>query len=239
VAVIATPGTYDGALAAKTATATIPIVFGVGENPVSLGLVASLSRPGGNVTGVNFFSNEAVPKRLGLLHDLVPRATRITVLVNPGTLIGTEGTLRESENAARLMGLSIDILKASTSREIEAAFATLARDGAEALFVAGDGYFVSRRVQFAILAAHHHIPVAYGNRDFVEVGGLMSYGADVPDMFRQVGAYTGRILKGTKPADLPVVQSTRFEFLINMQAARALGIDVSPGLLAIADEVIE
>ena len=240
VAVIATPGNVATALAAKAATSTIPIVFGVDDDPVRLGLVASLARPGGNLTGMNFFGSEARRQNWpGLLHELVPKAVRVAVLVNPNSLANAEAGLREVQDAARLIGLPIDIHKASTSREIEEAFATMMRERAEALFVVGDGYFNSRRVQLVTLAARHGIPAAYGTRDFTEVGGLMSYGTDVADMYHQVGAYTGRILKGAKPADLPVVQSTRFEFVINMPTARALGIDVPPMMLARADVVIE
>jgi putative ABC transport system substrate-binding protein len=227
------------ALAAKAATTTIPIVFGVGQDPVRMGLVASLARPGGNATGINFFNQEAVAKRLGLLHDLVPKAVRIAVLVNPANASATEPTLREIPEAARVLGLQIQILEASTSREIEAAFATLARDRADALFVAPDAFFVGRPVQFATLAAHHRVPAAYTQRDFVEAGGLMSYGTDIPDMFRRVGVYTGQILKGAKPADLPVQQSTKFEFVINLQTARALGLEVPNSLQLLADQVIE
>jgi putative ABC transport system substrate-binding protein len=227
------------ALAAKAATTTIPIVFGVGQDPVRMGLVASLARPGGNATGINFFNQEAVAKRLGLLHDLVPKAVRIAVLVNPANASATEPTLREITEAARVLGLQIQILEASTSREIEAAFATVTRDPADALFVAPDAFFVGRRVQFVTLAAHHRVPAAYTQRDFVEAGGLMSYGTDILDMFRRVGAYTGQILKGEKPADLPVLQSTKFEFAINLQTARALGLEVPSQLLVAADEVIE
>ena len=238
VAVIATPAT-PAALAAKAATTTIPIVFGVGEDPVKLGLVASLARPGGNATGINFFAAEVVAKRLGLLHDLVPKAVRIAVLVNPANAPIAEATLRDIPEAARALGLQIQVLNASTSREIEAAFATLVRDRADALFVAPDGFFSSRRVQFATLAAHHGIPAAYSFREFVEAGGLMSYGTDLLDTWRQVGVYTGQILKGAKPADLPVVQSTKFEFVINLQTARALGLEVPNSLQLLADEVIE
>jgi putative ABC transport system substrate-binding protein len=227
------------ALAAKAATTTIPIVFGVGQDPVRMGLVASLARPGGNATGINFFNQEAVAKRLGLLHDLVPKAVRIAVLVNPANASATEPTLREIPEAARVLGLQIAVLNASTSREIEAALSTLVPDRADALFVAPDAFFVGRRVQFVTLAAHHRVPAAYTQRDFVEAGGLMSYGTDILDMFRQVGAYTGQILKGAKPADLPVMQSTKFEFAINLQTARALGLEVPSQLLASADEVIE
>jgi putative ABC transport system substrate-binding protein len=237
VAVIATPAGNLAALAAKAATTTIPIVFGVGNDPVQLGLVASLARPGGNATGINFFNAELAAKRLGLLHDLVPKAVRIAVLVNPAN--APETALRDISEAARALGLQIQVLNASTSREIEAAFATLVRDRADALFVAPDIFFVTRRVQLATLAAHHRIPAAYAGREVVEVGGLMSYATDRADMFRQVGAYSGQILKGAKPADLPVVQSTKFEFAINLQTARALGLDVPLHLQQLADVVIE
>ena len=239
VAVIATPGFTAGAQAAKAATTTIPIVFSVAEDAVKLGIVASLARPGGNATGVNMFNAELAAKRLGLFHDLVPKAVRIATLVNPASARVTETMLRDIPEAARALGLQTQILNASTSREIEAAFATLVRERADALFIAPDGFFSSRRVQFATLAAHHRVPAAYALREFVEAGGLMSYGTDVVDMFRQVGVYTGQILKGAKPADLPVLQSTKFEFVINLQTARALGLEVPPGLLTAADEVIE
>ena len=238
VAVIATPGGNLASLAAKAATATIPIVFGVGEDPVKLGLVASLARPGGNATGINFFVQEILSKRLGLMHELVPKAVRIGVLVNPANTPIAEATLREVPEAARSIGLQIQVLNA-TSREIEAAFAALVRDRVDAAFIAADAFFVSRRVQFATLATHYGIPAAYGTRDMVEAGGLMSYATDSADMFRQVGVYTGQILKGAKPADLPVLQSTKFEFVINLQTARALGVEVPDTLLARADEVIE
>jgi putative tryptophan/tyrosine transport system substrate-binding protein len=239
VAVIATPAGNLAALAAKAATTTTPIVFGVGEDPVKLGLVASLARPGGNLTGINFFANELAAKRLAFLQELVPKAVRIAVLVNPANIPTTETALRDIPEAARAIGLQIQVLNASTSREIEAAFATLARDRADALFVAPDTFFVSRNVQFATLAAHYRIPAAYAGREVVEAGGLMSYATDRAEMFRQVGVYTGQILKGAKPADLPVLQSTKFEFAINLQTARLLGLDVPPSLLARADEVIE
>jgi putative ABC transport system substrate-binding protein len=239
VAVIATPGATPAALAAKAATPTIPIVFGVGEDPVKLGLVASLARPGGNATGTNFFLNEIIAKRLGLLHELVPKAVRIAVLVNPANAPTAEATLREMPEAARAIGAQIQVLNAGTSREIEAAFATLGREPADALFIAPDGFFVSRRVQLALLAMRLGIPTAHSSRESVEAGGLMSYGTNIPDMFRQVGVMTGQILKGAKPADLPVVQSTKFELVINLQAAGALGLEVPPGLSARADKVIE
>jgi putative ABC transport system substrate-binding protein len=238
VAVIATPNNA-GALAAKAATSTIPIVFGVAEDPTHLGLVASLARPGGNATGINFFPGEVVAKRLGLLHDLVPKAARIAVLVNPSNTKVAEATLREIPEAARALGLQTQVLNASTNREIEAAFAALARDRADALFVAGDGFFSSRRVQFATLAMRDRIPAAYSERDYVAAGGLMSYGTDLTEVFHQIGVYTGSILKGTKPADLPVLQPTKFQFALNLQTARALGLEVPPQLLASVDEAID
>ena len=238
VAVIATPGIVP-TLAAKAATTTIPIVFGVGDDPVRLGLVTNLARPGGNATGINFFVNEVAAKRLRLLHDLVPKAVRIAVLVNLAKDSTEEFTLRAVQEAAPTLGLKIQILNASTIGEIDAAFATIARDHSDALLVAPDAFFVSRRVQFITLTARDRIPATYSLRDYVAIGGLMSYGTDLADAFRQVGVYTGKILKGAKPADLPVVQSTKFEFVINLQTARALGIEVPPGLLSIADEVIE
>jgi putative ABC transport system substrate-binding protein len=237
VAVIATPGFSAGALAAKAATTTIPIVFGVGDDPVKLGLVASLARPGGNATGINFFTGEVVAKRLGLLRDLVPKAVRIAALVNPAQAAITETTLRDLPEAAHILGLQIAILNASTSREIEAAFTTMARDRMDALFVAGDGLFLSRRVQFATLSARHGIPSAHNFREEVEAGCLMSYGTNTLDGWHQVGVYTGQILKGAKPADLPVSQLTKFEFVINLQTARALGIEVPNALQLLADVV--
>ena len=238
VAVIATPSTPP-ALAAKAATAAIPIVFGVGEDPVQLGLVASLAQPGGNATGINFFLNEVVVKRLRLLHDLVPKAVRVAVLVNPANTTNTEPTLRAVQEAAPAIGLQIQILNATTIGEIDAAFTALAREHCDALFVGPDPLFTIRRGQFATLTARDRIPATYARREFVAAGGLMSYGTDLPDASHQIGVYTGRILKGAKPADLPVVQPTKFEFAINLQTARALGIEVPPSVLAIADEVIE
>jgi ABC-type uncharacterized transport system substrate-binding protein len=234
VAVIATLGD-PSTLAAKAATATIPIAFGFSGDPVGHGLVASLARPGGNVTGINFFTSEVLAKRLGLLHELVPKAGRVVVLVNPTNAPSTESTLRDVPEAAR----AIQILNATTSREIEAAFATIAHNRADALFVAPDGFFNARRVQLATLAAHYRIPAAYPTREVVEIGGLMSYGTDLLDMYRQVGVYTGRILKGANPANLPVVQSTKFEFVINLQTARTLGLEVPLHFQQLADEVIE
>ena len=238
VAVIA-PSGNNIALAAKTATATIPIVFSVGEDPVRLGLVASLARPGGNATGINFFNNEVVAKRLRLLHDLVPKAVRVAVLVNQANASTAETTLRDIQEAAPTIGLQIQILNASTIGEIDAAFDTLAHERPDALFVGGDAFFVSRAVQFATLTARDRIPATFSIRDYVAAGGLMSYGADFTDSFRQVGVYTGNILKGAKPAELPVLQSTKFEFVINLHTARELRIEVPPGVLSIADEVIE
>jgi putative tryptophan/tyrosine transport system substrate-binding protein len=239
VAVIATPGSASAALAAKAATATIPIVFGVAEDPVALGLVASLVQPSGNATGINFFVQEEVGKRLGLLHELVPKAVRVAVLVNPTNASNAESTLRDAQEAAPGMGLQIQVLNASTSREIDAAFAAFASERPDALFVAADAFFAGRRVQLANLAAGNRIPATYSNRDYVTDGALMSSGTDFADTYRQMGAYTGKILKGAKPTDLPVLQSTKFEFVINLQTAKALGLTVPPTLLAIADEVIE
>ena len=237
VAVIATLGNVTS-VAAKAATSAIPIVFAVGEDPVKLGLVASLARPGGNVTGTNFLVQETVAKRFRLLHELVPKAARVAVLVNPRNST-TDTTLRGTKEAAAALGLQLQILNASSIGEIDAAFATLARERPDALFVGGDAFFVSRAVQLATLAAHNRIPAAYSQRNQVAAGGLMSYGTDFGDAFRQVDAYTGSVLKGAKPADLPVLQSTKFELVINLQTARVLGIEVPPGIMSIADEVIE
>jgi len=239
VAVIATPAATTVAIATKAATATIPIVFGVGEDPVKHGLVASLARPGGNLTGINFFSQELDAKRLALLHELVPKGIRVAVLLNPAVPSNTETTLQQVQEAARAMGLQLQALYASTSREIDAAFATFGRERPDALFVSGESFFTSRRVQLANLAARDRIPAVYSGREYAAVGGLMSYGTNVADSFHHVGLYTGQILKGAKPADLPVVQATRFEFVINLQTARTIGLDVPPQLLALADEVIE
>jgi putative tryptophan/tyrosine transport system substrate-binding protein len=227
------------ALAAKAATTTIPIVFLVAADPVELGLVTSLSRPGDNLTGTNFLSLELEAKRLELLRALVPTATRIAVLVNSANPANAESTVRDVETAARAMGLQIQVLNASNGREIDAAFTSLARDRRDALFVGGDQLFSLRRIQVVQLAAHHSVPATYSGRHYVEVGGLMSYGTSIPDMYRQIGVYAGRILKGAKPADLPVVQASKFELVINHQTARMLGLTVAPSLLATADEVIE
>jgi ABC-type uncharacterized transport system substrate-binding protein len=227
------------AFAAKAATATIPIVFTVPEDPVRLGLVASLARPSGNLTGINFLSGELVAKRLELLRELVPGAARVAVLVNPANATNTETTVRDLVPAAHAIGLKIQVLNASTSREIDAAFAAFVRERPDALFVSADSFFTSRRVQLVHFTTLHKIPASYALREFAEVGGLMSYGANLADVMRQAGAYIGRILKGAKPADLPVVQSTKFELVVNHQTARMLGLTVPPTLLATADEVIE
>jgi putative ABC transport system substrate-binding protein len=226
------------ALAAKVATTTIPIVFNVAEDPVKLGLVASLSRPGGNLTGINFFSGELAAKRLELLRELLPGVTRVAALVNP-TGPTAETALRDIDPAAHAMGMQIKVLKASTSGEINAVFATFVRDRPDALFVSPDSVFTARRVQLAHLTTRHGIPATYASREYAEVGGLMSYGSNQSDNYRQVGGYVGRILKGAKPADLPVVQSSKFELVINAETARTLGLTVPPSLLATADEVIE
>jgi putative tryptophan/tyrosine transport system substrate-binding protein len=239
VAVIATTGNQAAALAAKAATATIPIVFAVGQDPVKLGLVASLARPGGNATGVNDFLGEVDAKRLRLLQDMVPKAARVAVLVNPANVASADVTLQGTQEAAAATGVQLQILNATTIAEIDAAFASFARERPDALFVAADSFFSSRAVQFITLTARDRLPAAYHLRDFVIAGGLMSYGVDLAAIGHEVGVYTGKILRGAKPADLPVQQSTKFNFAINLQTARALGIEVPSGLLSIADEVIE
>ena len=238
VAVIAAPGSVP-TLAAKAATTTVPIVFGIGEDPVHLGLVASLAKPGGNATGVNFFVTKVLAKRLRLLHDLLPQAARIAVLVNPGNAAVAEPTVRDVQNAAPAMGLQIQIVKATTIGEIDAAFAAFAQERPDALFVAPDALFISRRVQLAVLTARDRIPAIYSIRDPVVAGGLVSYGADLAEVLHQIGVYSGNILKGAKPADLPVLQSTKFQLVINLSTAKALGLTIPAGLLSIADEVIE
>jgi ABC-type uncharacterized transport system substrate-binding protein len=239
VGVIATGASTPAALAAKAATSTIPVVFGVGEDPVKLGLVASLARSGSNVTGVNSFTAEVAAKRLGLLRELVPGAKLVAVLVNPANVSVAESTVRDVQVAAPALGLQFQVFSAATIREIDAAYASLVRERADALVVAGDGFFNSRRVQLAMLAVRHAVPATYPVRDYAEAGGLISYGTSFADTFRQIGIYCGRILRGTKPSDLPVLQSTKFELVINMQAARMLGLDVPPMLLARADQLIE
>jgi putative ABC transport system substrate-binding protein len=238
VAVIATTGATAVASAAKAATTAIPIVFLTGADPVKSGLVASLARPGGNLTGINILTIELTAKRLELLRELVPAVTRVAVLLNPAGP-APETTLRDVETAARAMGLQIQVLNAGTSREINAAFAGFVRERPDALFVGPDPFFISRRVQLVHLASRHAVPAAYTGRDYAVAGGLMSYGSNLMDAFRQVGVYTGRILKGAKPADLPVVQATKFELVINAETARMLGLTIPDKLLALADEVIE
>jgi putative tryptophan/tyrosine transport system substrate-binding protein len=239
VAVIVASGGHLVALRVKAATTTIPVLFLAAEDPVKLGLVTGLARPGGNLTGINFFSSELVAKRLELLRVLVPAATRVAVLVNPNNISNTESTVRDVELAARAMGQQIQVLRASTSGEIDAVFATFARERPDALFVAGDAFLDSRRVQLVHLATYHRLPATYSGREYAEVGGLMSYGSDITDAYRQVGVYAGRILRGAKPADLPVVQANKFELVINAQAARILGLTVPLSLITSADQVIE
>jgi putative ABC transport system substrate-binding protein len=240
VAVIATPNNTLLATTAKAATKTIPIVFSVGIDPVKTGLVASFARPGGNVTGINYFALEVLAKRLGLLHALAPKTARVVILVNPANGPAAELTLRSVRNAARSAGLQTKVLKASTSREIDEAFANLAQDRSDdVLFVAPDGFFQSRSEQLVALTARDQIPAAYPDRAAVVAGGLMSYGSDPSDMYRQMGIYTGNILKGAKPADLPVQQSTKFEFVINRTTAKALGLEIPLMLIVSATELID
>jgi putative tryptophan/tyrosine transport system substrate-binding protein len=239
VAVMAIPGSTPISLAAKSATNTIPIVFGVGEDPVRLGLVTSLAQPGGNATGINFFGIETEAKRLGLMHDLLPKAASFAVLLNPSNPRYSEATSKSLSEAASTLGLDIVFYKASTPGEIDAAFTAMARDRADALFIGGEALFASRSVQITTLAVRDRLPASFSSRELVQAGLLMSYGTNLIDMVRQVGIYTGSILKGAKPADLPVLQSTKFEFVINLQTARSLNLDIPPTLLARADEVIE
>jgi ABC-type uncharacterized transport system substrate-binding protein len=238
VAVIATAGS-PSTFAAQAATKTIPVVFLVGDDPVRLGLVTSLSRPGGNMTGINILSAELAAKRLELLRGLLPKLVRIAVLVNPADITVTETQLKDVNAAAGAMGLQIQVFNANTSAEIDAAFETMGRERPDAVLVATSAFLNGRRVQLAHLATFHRLPAIYALREYAEVGGLMSYGSNVVDGFRQVGVYTGRVLKGAKPADLPVVQSSKFELVINAQTARMLGLTVPPTLLATADDVIE
>jgi ABC-type uncharacterized transport system substrate-binding protein len=239
VAVITTPGSTPASLAAKAATAAIPIVFGVSEDPVALNIVSSLSRPGGNATGINFFVTEIDAKRFALMHELLPKATRFAVLVNPADVTASAATSKALKEAARTLGLDVLFFDASTPAGIDAAFAAFVRERPDALFIAPEGFFASRAVQFVTLTARDRMPASFATREMVEAGLLMSYGVNLADTFRQVGNYVGRILKGEKPADLPVLQPTKFELVINLQTARALAIDVPPTLLARADEVIE
>jgi putative ABC transport system substrate-binding protein len=239
VAVMLAGGSTAAVFAAKAATTTIPILFIVPDDPVRLGLVTSLARPSGNLTGINFLDRELIAKQLELLHELVPRAARIAVLVNPANAPSMESMERDGQPAARAMGLQLQILRASTSQEIDMAFANFAGQPPDALMVGSDGFLNSRRVQLVQQAAHHRLPALYTAREYSEIGGLMSYGTDIPDAFRQAGVYAGRILKGVKPAELPVVQSTRFELIINAQTARILGLVVPQTLLVAANEVIE
>jgi putative ABC transport system substrate-binding protein len=239
VAIIVATGGPPPALAAKSATTTIPIVFSVGEDPVRLGLVASLARPGGNLTGINFLTTELAAKRLGLLRELLPAAARVAVLVNPANAGQAETTLKDVQSAARAIGMQIRVFNASTSGEINTTFIDLAHDPHDAIFIGNDAFFYSRRVQLAIQAARDAVPAIFASREYAEAGGLMSYGTNFADTFSQVGNYTGRILKGIRPADVPVMQSSKFELVINAETARTLGITVPPMLLARADEVIE
>jgi putative tryptophan/tyrosine transport system substrate-binding protein len=239
VAVIATPGSTAASIAAKASTTTIPIVFGVSEDPVALGLVASLARPGGNATGNNFFVSEIDAKRLGLMHELLPKARRFAVLLNPGDRIASASTSKALAAAAPMLGLEVFFFNASTPAEIDMAFTAFARERPDALFIAPEGFFASRAVQFATLAARDRIPASFSTREMAEAGILMSYGVNFADTFGQVGNYVGRVLRGERPADLPVQQPTKFEFVINMRTAKTLGLDVPPQLLASVDEVIE
>jgi putative tryptophan/tyrosine transport system substrate-binding protein len=238
VAVIATPGSAAAALAAKAATNAIPIVFSVGTDPVKLRLVGSLNRPGGNATGVSYLTQELGPKRLGILRELMPSGADVVVLVNPTSPV-TDSAVKDMQAAASAVGQQLSVLHARENQEINAAFLAMAQKQAPALVIVTDPLFTSRRVQLVTLAARHAIPAIYTSREFAEIGGLMSYGTNLPDIYRQVGNYVGRILKGEKPADLPVAQPTRFEFVINLATAKALGIDVPATLLGRADEVIE
>ena len=238
VAVIAVPGSPPGARAAKAATSTIPIVFSVGDDPVRSGLVASISRPGGNATGINFLTGEVVAKRLALLHELLPGATRVTAFINPADASRAEVLREEVEVAARTVGMQLQILNPSTTREIDAAFAALVRERADALFVGPDAFYNSRRVQLANMAARHVVPTAFAVREYVDAGGLMSYGASPADGYRQAGVYVGKILDGANPASLPVLQSDRYELMVNLRTASTLGVKIPQAVLMRADEVL-
>jgi putative tryptophan/tyrosine transport system substrate-binding protein len=239
VAVIVTPGSTVATLAAKAATATIPIVFSVGTDPVKIGLVASFNRPGGNATGINDFGVGLGAKRLGLLHELLPRAARFGVLVNPDNPLVTESIVAELQTAAQAIGRQIEVVAARTNGDIDTAFATLVEKRADALLPSPDPLFVTRRVQLITLAVRHALPALYHRRELAEAGGLMSYGSDLPDQYRQAGVFVGRILKGEKPSEMPVQLPTRFEFVVNLQTAKTLGVTIPTTLLARADEVIE
>ena len=239
VAAIAIPGTTAVTIAAKAATSTIPIVFFIGDDPVKLGLVQSHTRPGGNATGVNYLVADAVAKRLGLLHELMPKAVRVGVLTNPANAVATDVLLARLQEGARNLGLQIRVLRASTTAEIDIAFDTVRSERDDALFVAPDTFFSSRRAQFAAVAARQGVPACYCDRETVAAGGLMSCGVKYSDIFRQVGHHTGKILNGASPADLPVVETTKFEFVINLKSAKALGLTIPETLLATADEVIQ
>jgi ABC-type uncharacterized transport system substrate-binding protein len=239
VAIIVTPLGTTAALAAKAATTTIPIVFSSGTDPVQAGLVPSLSRPGGNLTGVNYMQSELGAKRLGLLHEMVPLASRFALLVNPTNSVAAESTTKDVGTAAAARGRQVDVVKAATARDIETAFGKIIQNRADALIIAPDPLFFDRIVLIATLAVRHALPAIYGPREFVEAGGLMSYGASNLERYRQIGIYASRILKGEKPADLPVIQPTKFELVLNLPTARMIGVAVPPSLLAQADEVIE
>ena len=239
VAVIVTPLGTTAALAAKAATTTIPIVFSSGTDPVQVGLVPSLKRPGGNLTGVNYMQSELGAKRLGLLHEMVPLASRFALLVNPTNSVAAEAAIKDVGTAAVAIGRQVDVVKVATAPEIEAAFGKIAPNRVDALVVAPDPLFFDRVVLIAMLAARHALPAIYGPREFVDAGGLMSYGASNKERYRQVGIYAGRILRGEKPADMPIIQPTKFELVLSLPTARMIGIAVPPSLLAQADEVIE
>jgi putative tryptophan/tyrosine transport system substrate-binding protein len=239
VAVIAVPGSPPGARAAMAATSAIPIVFSVGDDPVKSGLVSSINRPEGNATGINFFTGEVLAKRLALLHELVPATTRTAIFINPADAARAERLRAEAQEAARTLGVQLQILAPSNNGEINTAFEALVRDRAQALLVGPDAFYNTRRVQLATMAARHAMPTAFAVREYVDAGGLMSYGTNLADMYRQVGVYTGRILRGIKPADLPILQSVKFELVINLQTAKMLGISVPPAVLARADQVID
>ena len=238
VAVIVAPASTAGALAAKAATTTIPIVFATGSDPVALGLVPSLSRPGGNVTGVTILGVELTAKRLSLLRELTPQATRFVALVNPRSVMA-DGIVKNVEASAPIFGLPVEIVHASTDRELVAALSGLSQRAGAVLLVTVDGFFFNRRALIVTLAARHALPTVYYSREYAEVGGLISYGSNVDNVIELSGIYTGRILKGEKPADMPVAEPTKFELVVNLVTAKALGFDIPPTLLALADEVIE